>query len=182
VTAVVDNRSRTDLELFLLALIDRGIATPYAFQMAADLSPGATLPVVRRLLSRGLVRRGEPGARRRAAYQLTAKGRHHLAEAWRPLLESAPPPDIDASLRIAALALLSGAKHSRVSTFLQDAAKHRNLTSKRIDEAGQVELAKDAAGGYRWMRARYTKARLACEADLLLQIAEELARTTPRKH
>jgi hypothetical protein len=38
-----DKRRRTDLYLFGLALIDRGVSTPYELQKAAGLSQGATI-------------------------------------------------------------------------------------------------------------------------------------------
>jgi hypothetical protein len=38
-----DKRRRTDLDLFILALIDSGVSTPCEFQMAAGLSQGATM-------------------------------------------------------------------------------------------------------------------------------------------
>ena len=66
-----DKRRRTDLELFVLALIDSGISTPYQFQKAAGLSPGATIPVLQRLLNAEFVREGEPGARRRTNYSIS---------------------------------------------------------------------------------------------------------------
>ena len=34
-----DKRRRTDLDLFVLALIDGGVSTPYELQKAAGLSP-----------------------------------------------------------------------------------------------------------------------------------------------
>jgi hypothetical protein len=39
-----DKRRRTDLDAFILALIDSGISTPYEFQKLASLSQGATIP------------------------------------------------------------------------------------------------------------------------------------------
>jgi hypothetical protein len=55
-----DKRRRTDLDLFILALIDSGISTPYEFQKAASLSQGATIPALQRLLEARLVRQGKP--------------------------------------------------------------------------------------------------------------------------
>jgi hypothetical protein len=55
-----DKRRRTDLDLFVLALIDSGISTPYELQKDAGLSPGATIPALQRLLEAGFVRQGKP--------------------------------------------------------------------------------------------------------------------------
>jgi hypothetical protein len=41
-----DKRRRTDLDIFILALIDSGVSTPYEFQKAAGLSQGATIPAL----------------------------------------------------------------------------------------------------------------------------------------
>jgi hypothetical protein len=38
-----DKRRRTDLDLFVLALIDGGVSTPYELQKAAGLSQGAAV-------------------------------------------------------------------------------------------------------------------------------------------
>src|SRR5438309_1636371 len=54
-----DKRGRADLELFLLALLSRGIATPYDLQAAAGLSPGASIPALGRLEAAGYVVKGE---------------------------------------------------------------------------------------------------------------------------
>ncbi len=53
-----DKRRKTDLDEFVLALIDSGVSTPYALQKAAGLSQGATIPALQRLLDARLVRRG----------------------------------------------------------------------------------------------------------------------------
>jgi hypothetical protein len=53
-----DKRRRTDLDLFVLALIDSGVSTPYEFQKAAGHSQGATIPALQRLLDARLVRQG----------------------------------------------------------------------------------------------------------------------------
>jgi hypothetical protein len=54
-----DERRRNDLDLFVLALIEDGVATPYALQKEASLSPGVTIPAIQRLLEAGLVRQGK---------------------------------------------------------------------------------------------------------------------------
>ena len=60
-----DKRRRIDLDLFVLALIDGGVSTPYELQKAAGLSQGATIPALQRLLAARFVRQGKPGARGR---------------------------------------------------------------------------------------------------------------------
>src|ERR1017187_5746943 len=85
-----DKRRRTDLDLFVLALIDGGVSTPYELQKSAGLSQGATIPTLKRLLEAGFVRQGKPGARRRTGYKVTATGRKLLRGGWLPLIEAGP--------------------------------------------------------------------------------------------
>ena len=104
-----DKRNRTDLDLFLLALIDGGVSTPYELQKTAGLSQGATIPALQRLLEARLVRQGKPGVRGRADYKVTAAGRKALKAGWLPLIEAGPSGDIDSDLRVALLAILGEA-------------------------------------------------------------------------
>jgi len=57
---ICDKRRRSDLDPFVLALIDSGVSTPYELKAAAGLSPGATIPSLRRLLEEELVVQGKP--------------------------------------------------------------------------------------------------------------------------
>ena len=82
-----DKRRRTDLDLFVLALIDSGISTPYDLQKAAALSLGATIPALQRLLESGFVRQGKPGPRGRTDHRITAAGEKLLKTGWRDLIE-----------------------------------------------------------------------------------------------
>ena len=66
------------LDLFLLALIAEGADTPYRWQRQASVSTGASLPSVRRLLARGLVREAVPGPRGSRRFSLTRAGRAEL--------------------------------------------------------------------------------------------------------
>ena len=79
-----DKRRRTDLDLFVLALIDGGVSTPYELQKAVGLSQGATIPALQRLLEAGLARRGKPGARGRTDYKVTAAAKRLLKDGWLP--------------------------------------------------------------------------------------------------
>ena len=54
-----DKRQRTDLDFFVLALIDGGVSTPYELQKEAGLSQGATNPALQRLLAARFVRQGK---------------------------------------------------------------------------------------------------------------------------
>src|ERR1700749_923621 len=85
-----DKPRRTDLDLFVLALIDSGVSTPYELQKAAGLSQGATIPALQRLLDARLVRQAKPGARGRTDYQTTAAGKRLMKNGWLALIEKGP--------------------------------------------------------------------------------------------
>jgi DNA-binding PadR family transcriptional regulator len=82
---IPDKRSKLDLELFVLALVQRGIDTPYDLSVMVGLSPGATIPVLKRLQEAGHLERGQPGVRGRTEYEVTVSGIQHLKSGWRPL-------------------------------------------------------------------------------------------------
>src|SRR5260370_27781281 len=103
-----DKRRRTDLDLFVLAVMAGGVSTPYELQKAAGLSQGATIPALQRLLDAGFLRQGKPGPRGRADYRVTATGKRLLKDGWLPLIEAGPSGDPDSDLRVALLALSAG--------------------------------------------------------------------------
>jgi hypothetical protein len=47
---IAAREKQCDLDLFVLALIKSGVSTPYVLQKEAGLSPGATIPAIRRFL------------------------------------------------------------------------------------------------------------------------------------
>jgi DNA-binding PadR family transcriptional regulator len=95
---VRDKRRKTDLDLFVLALVDSGVCTPYALQMKAGLSPGASIPALQRLTESRLVRQGKPGSRGRTDRRITPAGKKLLKIGWKSLIEDGPSGDLDADL------------------------------------------------------------------------------------
>jgi DNA-binding PadR family transcriptional regulator len=176
-----DKRSREDLELFTLALVDRGVNSAYRL-LSAGLSQGGVIPVLGRLENSGYVRRGTPGPRGRTEFTITAAGRRHLQAGWHPLIEAPVSSDIEATLRGAALAVLSGADKKTVTAFLKRAASVKVEDSKRRKvEAKEAKAALSDgsdAGLYVWMLATHATMRLAAEAKLLGQLAGALTKRT----
>ena len=171
-----DQRSRPDLELFLLALIRDGVSTPYQMLRSAALSPGATLPALGRLESQGYVRRGKAGSRGRTEYRLTKSGRRYLDAGWQPLLKKPAAGDIETMLRTAALARASGAPVQLVVGYLRAAAKARSVESKRRLN-GNFATPKAKAGAadlYQWMQEAHAAGRLEAEAKTLRKTASRL--------
>lgn len=162
-------RSPTDLEVLLLALVSRGLTSPYEFKARAGISPGASLPALARLRADDLVTPGAAGARGKIGYSLTAKGRNFLQSSWKDLFQRDPAGDLDTILRTAALATAMGATKSSISKYLQEAAKIR------AQVAGQYGLPAAPGGpteSYRWMRSFVDPERVKAEARALRHIAK----------
>jgi DNA-binding PadR family transcriptional regulator len=178
---VRDKRTKLDLELFVLAFMERGVNTPYRLQAEVGLSPGATLPVLARLQQAGYVRRGKPGPRRRSEYEITASGRALLKSEWRALMDGPVPPDIETVFRIAVLALLSGADKSVVSNYLRLAADARQQEGRYRRNEDQPAISWQSAASigdlYTRMRAVHAIARLNNDARVLRDLANRIKKT-----
>ena len=136
-----DKRRRTDLDLFVLALIDGGVSTPYELQKSAGLSQGATIPALQRLLEARLVRRGRSGARRRTDYKVTAAAKRLLKDGWLPLVEAGPCGDLDSDLRVALLAIWGSGDRRLAAAFLRrsgDKKMESIATPELSDDSGEV--------------------------------------------
>jgi len=173
-----DKRRRNDLDLFVLALIDSGIATPYDLQRAAGLSQGATVPVLRRLIESGHVRARKAGLRGRTSHAVTAKGKNLLENGWRDLVEAGPSGDLDSDLRVALLALWVAGDHHRASGFLR-----RVADMKLQDAQGTLDWSTSAdlpplAVWYRNLRSISTAARAGGESVAAREMAKALTGLT----
>ncbi len=174
-----DKRRRNDLDLFVLALLNEGIATPYELKQAAGLSPGATIPVLRRLVDRGMVSVGKAGPRGRTGHRITAGGRRFLKTGWRELVDDGPSGDLDADLRVALLALVVGNDRRMAQDFLkQSAARKLEETSKREEVEGTASLP-PLAQWYRGLRSTSAKTLVQGESAAALAMAKALPRTKP---
>jgi len=176
-----DKRRRRDLDLFVLALIDSGISTPYEFQKAAGLSPGATIPALQRLLKARCVRPGKPGSRGKTNHQITPAGKKFLKDGWRILLEDGPSGDLDADLRVALLVLWAGGKRQLATDFLQQSAS-KKLESIELLEAGEENSSVSSlANWYARLRLTSAKTLLQVESDAAFRLAEALPPKLPAK-
>jgi DNA-binding PadR family transcriptional regulator len=170
-----DKRRRTDLDLFVLALIDGGVSTPYELQKAAGLSQGATIPALQRLLEARLVRQGKPGGRGRTDYKVSATGKRLLKNGWLPLIEAGPSGDLDSDLRVALLAIWGSGDRRLAADFLRQSAD-------KIESIAAAELTRDSgavAALARWytdLRSATTKALLTAEAEAIRAMAEAVPR------
>jgi DNA-binding PadR family transcriptional regulator len=169
-----DKRRRTDLDLFVLALIDGGISTPYELQKAAGLSQGATIPALQRLLDARLVRQGKPGSRGRSEYKVSAAGKRALKDGWRPLIAAGGTGDLDADLRVALLALLGGGDRRHAADFLRKAADGMLHPEAPADPIDDLKAVAPLAWWYRELRSSSAKAMLVAESDAIRILADAL--------
>jgi hypothetical protein len=176
-----DKRRRNDLDLFVLALIASGVSTPYELKMAAGLSPGATIPALRRLLDEELVIQGEPGSRGRTEYKIAPLGRKHLRSGWRELIVQGPSGDLDADLRVALLALWVGGDRRLASDFLHQSAAQRLESIGRFEEPDEPASVPPIAAWYRKLRSASSVALLKGESAAALAMAKAMLRNTSGK-
>jgi hypothetical protein len=171
-----DKRHRSDLDLFVLALIDSGVSTPYEFQKAAGLSQGATIPALQRLLDARLVRQGRPGARGRIDHQVTAAGKKLLKDGWLSLIEAEPSGDIDADLRVALLAMLGGSDRQRAADFLHRSADRKMELVAAAELIGNSDRLPPLPRWYSELRSSTTKSLLTAESAAIRAMANALPR------
>ena len=170
---IPDKRRRTDLDLFILALVERGISTPYKLQSTAGLSQGATLPALQRLLEGRLVRQGRPGARGRTDYKVSAAGKRTLKNGWLPLVEAGPSGNLDSDLRVALLAVLGSGNHLLAADFLRKAANKLKAAASAAD-TGNASTAVPLARWYTGIRLEMAKALLTAESQAIRATAKSL--------
>lgn len=176
-----DKRRRSDLDLFVLALIESGVSTPYELKSAADISPGASIPALRRLISEGLVNQGKPGSRGRADHKITAEGRRRLKDGWQDLIDQGPSGDLDADLRVALLALWIGHDRQLAVSFLRRSAAHLVNSTGRLGTDAESSSLPALALWYRRLRSASAAALTRGESAAALAMATALPRNAPAR-
>jgi DNA-binding PadR family transcriptional regulator len=169
-----DKRRRSDLDLFVLALIESGLATAYDLQIGAGLSPGATIPALRRLVSGGWASPAKPGPRGRTEHRITAAGRRHLQSSWRQLIEEGASGDVDADLRVALLALFVGGDRRLAVEFLRGSAKEKKAWLKGAHPPEEVADRPPLAYWYQKLRSDLAISVVRAEAAGILVTARNL--------
>ena len=166
---------RTNLEVFVLAAVRAGLDSAYDLNRYADLSVGATLPLLARLEAAGLLR-SKAAVRRSKQYSLTPEGQSVLQRSWRTQLASVPR-EFEAILRLAYLAAVVDTTLKATRQFLKSAAEDRKrLAGQRQDERKAIEREGTQVKfgrGHRWLRSYSDSARLQAEAALLSRLATQ---------
>jgi DNA-binding PadR family transcriptional regulator len=176
-----DKRRRSDLDLFVLALIECGVSTPYELKMAARLSPGATIPALARLLAGRSIVQAKPGSRGRTAHKITAAGRKRLRSEWQELIEQGPSGDLDADLRTALLALWIGNDHRAGEAFLRKSADQILNSAATVEEPDQPNALPPLAYWYRSLRSESAKALAKGQSSAALAMAKHLPQSRSDK-
>ena len=154
---------RSDTELLVLTLIERGVATGYSLSSQAGLSLGTTLPLLNRLTKASLIRIGDEGPRGRREYTLTQAGRKVLQSEGAELI-SRPPTDLDSALRTVFVAFPLIEKTRRVK-FLRDVILHLRALAEARALEGNRTAAPTTAERYRSMKRQAEVQRL--RADIV---------------
>ena len=179
-----DKRRRNDLDLFVLALIESGLSTPYALKTGAGLSPGATIPALERLMKARFVLPGKSGPRGRTDHRITREGRRYLRNGWQALIDEGPGGDLDADLRVALLALFVGGDRRLATDFLLESATRKLESIRTMGGISESDSLPPLALWYRRLRSTYAEALVKRESAAAIAMAKALPRrpSSKRKH
>lgn len=167
--------TRTNLELLILALIERGLSTAYDLNTRAGLSVAASLAALARLKRARLIA-GRRGSRRSVHFSITPRGKTVLKSGLRQI-GSSTPRDVEAVIRVAYLLWLDLPQKTAVRNFLQRAAqdRRRQAVEQRSRAEELAALSSSAPGTeHRWMRAFVASRQLDAESEALQTLATRL--------
>jgi DNA-binding PadR family transcriptional regulator len=167
-----DQRTRGDLDLFLLALISQEVATPYQMQVMARISQGASLQSLKRLAARKLIRAKEEGPRRRTQFVLTRAGTNWLKQNCAVLSQTKPSGDAESILRRALLIAFIENDRKSASAFLKTAAATRRLPKQSLP-GGAAEVP-EMVRRYARLRRALAVAIAQVEAEIFEAAAADL--------
>src|SRR5271169_6842087 len=158
------------LDLFLLTLVRDGIRTPYEWQARADVSLGASLPAVKRLLEGRLVTEAEKGSRGRREFHITRTGRRALdnIDFFIEQTLDERPEDLESVLRLACMAISQG-KIELARKLLLQAVEEQAKRSRRAERQASVAPKGSSAAEL------YTAALAHCDASRLDATSKSLA-------
>ena len=174
---------RTSLELFVLAMVQQGLATPYELKTKAGLSLGSTVPVLARLEKDSLVEVSEMGARRSRKFSITKQGAKALKEGWKEQLAE-EHSDLDAILRAAFLAWLHGDTESCQEFMERSAAGLHGWAGSLRAEADRLaaKLRETPDGdAFVWLRRYCEAARAETDAGALVKLSGRIGQKNGRK-
>jgi len=166
----------TSLELFILAMVQQGLATPYELKTKAGLSLGSTVPALTRLEHDGQLKASKEGARRSRRFSVTTKGTEVLTQGWAEQV-AAEHTDLDSILRVAYLAWQHGDAKAcqeflkRSADGLRGWAGSLRAESERL--SGKVEPAPNG-NTFVWMNKYCEAARTEADAAALTELSAQI--------
>jgi DNA-binding PadR family transcriptional regulator len=178
---------RSNLEIFLLALLQADVHTSYDMMSKADISLGSSLPALKRLAEAGLVRVSLGPSRRIKVFSLTTKGSMTLLREWKRV-GARTAADVDSILRAATLLWIRSEKEprSQCGKFLNDRAavlkkEIRKKQSKSRVTADELSSKGSLSDRYRWFRTSVEVARQEAEVATLFALSREIWPPKDRK-
>jgi DNA-binding PadR family transcriptional regulator len=173
----------TSLELFILAMVQQGLTTPYELKTRASLSLGSTVPALFRLEKSGLVKASEAGARRSRNFSITAKGTKALVPGWKEQLTE-EHTDLDSILRVAYLAWQHGDARACQEFMKRSADELRgwagSLTAESERLAGKIGAEPDGST-FVWMSKHCAAARALADAAALTELSVQVGKRSGTK-
>ncbi len=151
----------SDIDLFILVLVQREFATPYDFKARAGLSVGSSAPVLARLEEAGFIKCTGTGSRNSRRFSITKAGERELETNWQVLLDTRPT-DFDTILRITYLAWALGRRDVVVKFVEKASLALKDVAATRRAEANQLQGAlgdKISGEAFRWLRTLSEAAR-----------------------
>jgi DNA-binding PadR family transcriptional regulator len=174
----------TDLDLFILALVQAGLATTYDLKSKAGLSVGSTAPVLARLEEAGLIGAPKAGVRGTRPFSVTKAGSKHLNSEWRSLL-GRQPTDVDEILRITYIAWVLGSPDEASRVLVSTSSELSALAATRRAEANQLQrslMGQVGGQAFRWLRTSAEAARIQAQSMALKHLAEEIRTASKKKN
>lgn len=170
--------SKTDrsvLDFFILALMADGVVvTPYTLLQRLGISPGASIPALRRLERQELTQREKAGPRRRQAFILTRKGKEVLQRDLYdalPELEANPPLDAESLSRIAALGRSGHANRGTAIAIVEAALTKCIEKAKSVEQHLQpLQVMAGTADIYTWALANMELIRWKSQAVAIRKV------------
>jgi DNA-binding MarR family transcriptional regulator len=163
-------------DLLLLALVQRGLHTPYDLNVRAGLSVGTTTPVLARLEKGGWIEADEMGVRRSRRFSITKSGERRLKSEWKSLL-GGRQTTTDEILRIVYLSRVLGNASTAAEFAARASGDLAALGEMKQMEAHQHNSGPDSPTSADWylsMKLRSQAADAQAHARLLAEIAKEL--------
>jgi DNA-binding MarR family transcriptional regulator len=165
-------------EFLLLAILQNTqLHSLYALREQLGLSPGAIVPALRGLMTRGLVKRESASTRGKKPFSITEAGRLVLQRDYDRALAEAEESDLDSAVRAATALKIVGSP--LLGVFLDSAVRARKDKAQRLRaEAQRLGDGNLAPGGlYPWARALATSHQLEAEASAIEEIAARFTGT-----